>query len=313
MLCSWWQGGEGLICGWDPPFPQRPVRQVLQLSVSDFIIQSKEQGEQLPVLWVVCRPLIQPHYVRQEFINSAQSLPASEKQHSCLALVPEVCTFPQSPGSCGSLSSRQPESVPCLLPVAAPLGPRTGIQLWSFFCCQPCWLHQSMPYPLAKSLLCSCFPLGRCTLKNPPKVIRVLTARNQHLMVIWKDSLLQTRHLFPLFLDQHHNLYTSHVAVLMLSPRATVRTPWEKNLMWMNLSVLPCLTLHSCRPPWSVFTWLLDQWRIQMSVIWLPFLLFAERWKQSTPSPVPGRCALPAHREPFRWGEIISWCDFMTQ
>lgn len=58
------------------------------LSLGDLTTEQKEQGKQLPVLWMVCHPLIHPHCVWQEFMNSAQSLPASERQLSCPALVP---------------------------------------------------------------------------------------------------------------------------------------------------------------------------------------------------------------------------------
>ena len=160
-------------------------------------------------------------------IREATFLPGSGASQR---LVPEVCMFPQSPDTCSSLGSRQLGSVLCLSPAAAPLSPQTGIQLWPFCCCQPCWLQLSMPHPLVKALLCPCFPLCYCVLKNPPKVIWVLMARNQHLIVIWKDSLRQTRHLFPLFLDRRHNLYASHVAAVMVSPSAVVGTPWEKSL-----------------------------------------------------------------------------------
>lgn len=108
-----------------------------------------------------------------------------------------VCMCPHSPDTCGSLSSRQLGSVLCLSPAAAPLSPPMGIQLWSFFCCQPRWLQRSLPHPLAKARLCPCFPLCHCVLKNPPKGVRVLMARNEHLIVIWKDSLPQASRLFP--------------------------------------------------------------------------------------------------------------------
>lgn len=89
MLCSWWQGGEGLR----PSFSSAAHEAgFAALSLGDLTTEQKEQGKQLPVLWMVSHPLIHPHDVWEEFMNSAQSLPASERQLSCPALVPEfVC------------------------------------------------------------------------------------------------------------------------------------------------------------------------------------------------------------------------------
>lgn len=164
-------------------------------------------------------------------IREAPFLPGSGASHR---LVPVICMFPQSPEMCGS---RQPGSGLRLLLAAAPLSPPTGIQLWSFCCCQPCWLQQSMPYPLAKALLCPCFPLCHCLLKNPPNIIWVLMARNQHLIVIWKDSLLQTRHLFPLLGSAPQPVHFTRSCGYGESQSSGGNTLGEK-LTWMNL--YPC-------------------------------------------------------------------------
>lgn len=158
-------------------------------SLRDFIIQPKEQGEQLVVLWIACHPLILPHYAWQEFVNSAQSLPASERQLPCLALVPVMSWCQWFVRLHSSRHVWQPwfqaaGNTLCLLPVVAPFSPPTGIQLWSFCCCQPCWLQQSAFYSLTKALLSPCFLLCHCVLKNLPKVMWVLMARNLNLTVI---------------------------------------------------------------------------------------------------------------------------------
>lgn len=116
------------------------------LSLRSFIIHSKEQGEQIPVLWMVYHSVSNPHCVWQEFFNSAQSQPASERQLSHMALVPVsgwcqefVCSHHLQ--THGSLGSRQLGSLLSLSSPAAPLSAVARIQLWSF-CCQLCWLQQ---------------------------------------------------------------------------------------------------------------------------------------------------------------------------
>lgn len=162
--------------------------------------------------------------------------------------------------------------------MVAPFSPPTGIQLWSFCCCQPCWLQQSAFYSLTKALLSPCFLLCHCVLKNLPKVMWVLMARNINLTVIWKDPLQQTRHLFPLFLDRCHNMYAAHVARVMVSPRAVVGTPCEKSWHeWTSVHAPPSVTVPLSCPLKHLFIWPSNQWRIQMKSSHLAALSLVHR------------------------------------
>lgn len=135
------------------------------------------------------------------------------------------------------------------------------MELWSFCCCQPCWLQQSASYSLSP-----CFPLCHCVLKNLPKVMWVLMARKPRLTVIWKYPLWQTRHLFPLFLDLCHDMYAAHVAKVMVTLRAVVGTPWEKSWHeWTSAHAPLSVTVGLSSPLKRLFIWFSNQRRIQMS------------------------------------------------
>lgn len=129
------------------PFPQHPVRQVLQLSASEVLLYSwrSRMSSFLCYGWCIT-PSIIPTFFGRSFltqpradsIREATFPPGSGASHR---LVPGVCVFPPSPDTWDSLGSRQLGSLPGLSSAAAPLSTATRIQLWSF-CCQPCWLQQ---------------------------------------------------------------------------------------------------------------------------------------------------------------------------
>lgn len=153
-----------------------------------------------------------------------------------------------------------------------------------------------MSYPTAKAFLCW-FPLCHCISKNPAKFIWVLMAGNQHLTVIWKDSLPQTRCLLPLFLDQHHNLWLQ----LWWVPQPWWEDPGRQADMAESLLVFPRVSQHSCPLPSSICS---SGCGInEESILWLPFLSITKRWRQSSPSPGPGHCALPVLWESSMWGK----------
>lgn len=139
MLCRWWQGDEGLICGWD-----FPVRQILQFSTSEVLLDTQRSrvSSFLCYGWRITLSVIPTRFDRsfltQPRAHRATFPPGSGARHR---LVLGVCVFPPSPDTWGSLSSRQLGSLLCLSSAAAPLSSATRIQLWCF-CCQPCWLQQ---------------------------------------------------------------------------------------------------------------------------------------------------------------------------
>lgn len=92
-----------------------------------------------------------------------------------------------------------------------------------------------MPYPIAKAFLCSWFPLCHCVSNNSAKSIWVLMAGNQHLIVIWKNSLLHTKCLLPPSVDWHHNL--------------CLHLWWVPQQWWKTLGdKLTRMNLYSCFP-----------------------------------------------------------------
>lgn len=78
---------------------------------------------------------------------------------------------------------------------------------------------------------------------------------------------------------------------VMVGPTAVVARPRETSLHeWISTPV----SQHSCPLPSSIRSSGFgvneaSRW----SLLWLPFLWITKRWRQSSPSPGPGHCALP--------------------
>lgn len=171
-----------------------------------------------------------------------------------------------------------------------------------------------MPYPIARAFLYSWFPLCHCISENPAKFIWVLMAGNCHLIVIWEDSFPQTAHLIPLFLDQHHNLWLQ----LWCIPQQWWEDPGRHAYMNESLLVLSCASQHSCPLPSSICSsgFGVNE-ESRWSLLWLPFLSITKRWRQSSPSPGPGHCALPCALRALHVGanSLIIGCnrvDYLT-
>lgn len=159
-----------------------------------------------------------------------------------------------------------------------------------------------MPYPIAKAFLCTWFPLCHCISTNPAKFIWVLMVRNEHLIVIWKDSFLQTRHLLPLFLDQHYSLWLQ----LWWVPQQWWEDPGGQAYMNESLVVLPCVSQHSCPLSLSICSYGFGvNEESRWSLLWLPFLSITKRWRQSSPSPGLATVLYLVLLKPFVWGQII--------
>lgn len=96
-------------------------------------------------------------------------------------------------------------------------------------------------------------------IKESAKFLWVLMAGNQHLIVIWKDSLPQTKRLLPPSLDWHHSLWLQ----LWWVPQQWWKTLGDKLTLISTCASL-CVTAQLSSSFKHLFIWLWDQWGIQM-------------------------------------------------